>query len=66
MSLPESKRDRRIPIDPAGLRAFVDSLDAKVRDARPVVTRCPICQRSNPCPLHLFAEQVDYNRAHGL
>jgi hypothetical protein len=29
---------------------------------QPVVTFCPICRRANPCPLHLFAEQVA-NRA---
>jgi hypothetical protein len=33
--------------------------------ARPVVTSCPICRRPNPCPLHLYAEQVAHNRTRG-
>lgn len=74
-------RDERIPIDPEGvqqlladlarvkvefqLRAIAAVVMAGAKDARPVVTTCPICQASNPCPKHPFSAQCDYHRSRG-
>lgn len=44
---------------------MVARMSSSVVQARPVVTSCPICSRANPCPLHLYAEQVDHNRTRG-
>lgn len=69
-------RDERIPIDPAGVRQLLNDLavarvtfqlraiSAVIGAAQPVVTKCPICDRSNPCPLHTFSDQCDHRRAH--
>lgn len=43
----------------------VARMNTDVVQTRPVVTSCPICRRPNPCPLHLFAEQVAHNRTRG-
>jgi hypothetical protein len=43
----------------------VARMHTSVNQAQPVVTSCPICRRPNPCPLHLYAEQVDHNRVRG-
>lgn len=47
------------------LRTVATILGADVRDARPVVTTCPICEAANPCPLHSFGEQCDHRRSRG-
>lgn len=41
-----------------GIARAMARIATDVRQQQPVVTFCPICRRANPCPLHLFAEQV--------
>lgn len=44
----------------------VARMHSDVVQARPVTTMCPCCRRPNPCPLHLYAEQVEHCRERNL
>jgi hypothetical protein len=58
--------DPQSKITAAAIGHVVARMTADVRAARPVVTTCPCCGRPNPCPLHLYAEQVAHCRERNL
>lgn len=49
-----------------GIAHALARITADVKQAQPVVTTCPCCGRANPCPLHLYAEQVEHCRERHL